>query len=177
MLIYRYLYEISDYEGALRVVSIASVACDDEDSLFYAHLQNTAGACYMEENDLKRSRDAMNVVRDIRERELSSSHPEVAIILGNLGNVESAEGNYEEALELFQKAADIHSRLGDSQVLFLALSWMQMGRVYFLQEKPEDAHKMFQKSENLLQRTGSPNKHYLAQYVSQLLRNDEQNTC
>lgn len=169
MRIFRYLYEISDYTSSSKVVGIALNACEDDDTLLYAHLQNTAGACYMEENDLPRSREHMENVLEIRQRLLKASDPEVAISFANLGNVESAEGNYDKALDLFQRAARIYTELGDSQVLFLALSWIQIGRVYFLQGLLDDAYKEFMRSENLLLRTGGPNKHYLAQYVFRLL--------
>ncbi len=81
--------------------------------------------------------------------------------MGNLGNVESAEGNYALALDYLEKTAEIRTKLGSDATVYLALTYMGIGRVYALQNKDADAYQMFQKSESLLNRKGGQNKLFL----------------
>jgi tetratricopeptide (TPR) repeat protein len=89
---------------------------------------------------------------------------EVATILANLGNVESAEGNYDEAQDLFERAATIREQSGGplEESEMLGLTFMQLGRVAALRGDHNQAWKLYQKSEAYLLRKPGHNDAFLA---------------
>jgi tetratricopeptide (TPR) repeat protein len=159
----RFLYEVADFDESLRIADIGASACEDKESLQYAHFCNTRGACYYDLNELKPCREGFETALAIREEKLPKDHKEFAISLANCGNLESAESQFDEALDLFQRAATIRERLGDESAVRLAVNYLCIGRVYHLTSKPDDALMMFQRAESLYIRIDPRNKHYLAQ--------------
>ena len=157
----RYLYEIADYDECLNLVAVARNAIFDKNSRLYAHVTNTEGAAYYEMNHLGPARAAFEICLEIRQKVLKPGHAEIALVLGNLGNVESADGNNTLALEYLEKAADMRSKLGDDVAVYLALTYMQIGRTYILQNRDTDAYQLLQKSEALLNRKSWRNKLFL----------------
>lgn len=125
-------------------MDIASLACEDKESLPSAHLRNTAGNAYSELNDLGQSRLGFETARSIRESRLDPNDCGVAHVLANFGNVESAEGNLEEARALFQQAAVIRERIGDTAATLSALIYLQLGRVDYLEGDFAVAYKQYQ---------------------------------
>jgi tetratricopeptide (TPR) repeat protein len=105
------------------------------------------GCVYFEKNELAFCREVFEIAIEIRERLLPPNHKEVATILSNLGNVESSEGQYEEAFKLFQRARIIREELGDDGELVLGLSFLQIGRVHYLNKNYNEAQIWFEKSE------------------------------
>ena len=122
---------------------------------------NTEGTMYYELNYLAKSKAAMETCLDIRNQKLKPKHLERAVVLANLGNVETAEGNYEKALEYLQQAADIREDIGDEAAVLLAVNYMQIGRVYAIQNR-DDAYEMYQKCEAVLNRRVGRNKFFTA---------------
>ena len=160
----RYLFEIAEYEECLTLINIARSAANDRSSLVWAHLMNTEGTMYYELNYLAKSKAAMETCLDIRNQQVKPEHLERAVVLANLGNVETAEGNYEKALEYLQQAAVIRETAGDEATVLLAVNYMQIGRVYALQNPGDDAdaYEMYQKCEALLNRRVGRNKFFTA---------------
>ena len=158
----RYLFEIAEYEECLTLISIARSAAQDKTSLNWAHLMNTEGATYFELNHLRRSKDAMENCLEIRVARLPPDHLERAVVLGNLGNVETAEGNYQQALEYLMDAARIREGAGDEAASHLALAYMQIGRVHAWQNKDTEAYQSYQKCEGILNRRVGRNSLFLA---------------
>jgi tetratricopeptide (TPR) repeat protein len=158
------LYEVSDYDECLKICDVGCSASASKRSIPYAHLLNTIGAIHYETNNLKASRKAFETVHRIRLELFGSKHLEVATILANIGNVESAEGNYDEAQDLFESAATIREQsdgpLEESEML--GLTFMQLGRVAALRGDHEQAWKMYQKSEAYLLRKSGHNDAFLA---------------
>jgi hypothetical protein len=70
----RYLYEVSDYDGALQIIEVGYTACRDKESLLYADLCNTAGVCYTEKNFLPKCREMLERSLYIREKKLPPDH-------------------------------------------------------------------------------------------------------
>ena len=158
----RYLYEVADYEECLNLIGIARAAAENRRSLPFAHLVNTEGVTYFELNMLRESRKALEQCLEIREAALPEGHPEIANVLANLGNVETAEGNYEQALEYLEKAAAIREDIGDSAAVLLSLNYIQIGRVNALQEDPTKAYRMYQKAEGVMNKRSGANKFFAA---------------
>lgn len=130
-------------------MEIGCGTCKDKGSLTYAHLLNTRGTAYYELNMLRPSREAYEAAIAIREELLSENHPEVAISYANLGNVESAKGNLNDALEWFEKAAKIRQKSADSSGTMLGLNYIQIGRTYFLKGDWTRAYEFYQRSEGI----------------------------
>ena len=173
----RYLFEIAEYDECLTLISIARSAANDKSSLDWAHLMNTEGTTYYELNYLGKSKAAMEVCMEIRTQLLPPDHAERAVVLANLGNVETAEGNYEQALEYLKQGAEIREAMGDDAATLLAVNYMQIGRVYALQDKKTDAYQMYQKCEGILNRRVGRNKFYTAhlhyEYGNLLFKQEE----
>jgi tetratricopeptide (TPR) repeat protein len=88
----------------------------------------------------------------------------VAAINNNLGNVELATGNPEDALKCFDLAIPIWKAGGDKTATHLALSYLCVGRVYMLQGKLTDALRMTSQSDSLFMRTTGSDKGFMAKY-------------
>jgi tetratricopeptide (TPR) repeat protein len=157
-----YLYEIADYDECLNLVNYATAACENQESVEFAHLMNTKGSAYYEFNKLKPAREAFEIAEQLRKTLLGKHHAEYAISRSNLGNVESAKGRYEEALELLREAASIREAIGDDAAVLLAVNYLQIGRVHFLQQDYEAAYKEYQKCEGILMKKAGRNPWFLA---------------
>lgn len=157
-----YLYEVADYDECLNMINYAAAACENQESVEYAHLMNTKGSTYYELNKLKQSREAHEIAGQLRKTLLGENHAEYAISMSNLGNVESAQGRYEEALELLREAASIREAIGDDAAVLLALNYLQIGRVHFLQKNLDEAYKEYQKCDAILMKKSGRNTWFLA---------------
>jgi tetratricopeptide (TPR) repeat protein len=132
--------------------------------LVYAHLLNTQGSAYYELNRLKPCREAHEAAIAIREQLLPEYDPEVAISFGNLGNVEAAEGNVDEALMWFEKAAKIREHAGDKAAIMLGLNYLQIGRAHFQKSKEYHsvAYEFYQKAEGIFNKKYAQSRIYIA---------------
>jgi tetratricopeptide (TPR) repeat protein len=88
----------------------------------------------------------------------------VAAIYNNLGNVELATGNPEDALRYFNLAIPIWKAGGDKTATHLALSYLCVGRVYMFQGKLIEALKMTSQSDTLFMRTVGGDRGFMAKY-------------
>lgn len=158
-----YLDEVANHDVCLDLIAIACIACRDQNSLDYARLKNTEGLTYYKLNKLKRSREAHEIARQIRQSMLCAGHAEIAISMGNLGNVESALGNYDEAQELLLQAARIREAIGNDAAVYLGLTYLQLGRVEFLRNNLEEAFRYYQRCEGVLMTEAGQDKWVLAE--------------
>jgi tetratricopeptide (TPR) repeat protein len=158
----RYLYEIGDYATCLQLANTASGACKDKNSLCYANLRNTAGACYFDMNKLQDCRRDYQTALAIQEGESDSDGFKVSNMLHNMGNVETASGRFEEAKKYFEKAIKSRIEQGDSAAFQLALTYLCMGRLYYLWGMHDEARKHISTSDTLFVRTSGADTHLLA---------------
>ncbi|KAI9817882.1 MAG: hypothetical protein M1827_001001 [Pycnora praestabilis] len=157
-----YLYEIGDHLENLKVLEIAFDTAETKDSLIYAHLRNTAGVSHFELNDLPQCRECLEIALDIRKRLLPPDHEELANTINNMGNLEAAEGQLEQALEYFREAERIRIKLGDDSAVSLATTYMTIGRTHLLQKDFAEAAKHFERSETLILRSMGPSSPSMA---------------
>jgi len=144
------------------MVKIALSVCSEQGSLLAAHLRNTEASAYFDVNQLNICREGFEIAIRIREEKLPPNDKEFAVSLANLGNLETAEENFDEARDLLGKAATIRQEIGDPAATMLALTYLQIGRVHSLEKDYPAALRMFQKSEALFNRqTGA--RDYLAE--------------
>jgi len=73
-------------------------------------------------------------------------YPNVAACYGNIGNVYSVQGNYDEALVQFQKSLKITIRVFGCEHEEVAISYNNIGNVYAMQGDHKNALLHFQKS-------------------------------
>jgi len=76
--------------------------------------------------------------------------------------LETSTGDYDRAMEFFNRAVDIRLAQGDTAANQLALLYLCIGRVDSLRKDFEKATKMFARAENLFVRTLGAEKHYMA---------------
>lgn len=81
-----------------------------------------------------------------------------------MGNLESACENLKEALEYFNRALDIRTRVGDSAASLLAITYICIARAHYLKGEYSQAIKLTDRSEALFVRSAGPKHHFLAQY-------------
>jgi tetratricopeptide (TPR) repeat protein len=160
--LHRYLYEIGDYDTCLKLVDTASIACDDKDSSRYANLRNTSGACYFDLNRLRDCRRDWVIALSIQEKLFDNDVVKVGYMVHNMGNLETGCGRYDEAMELFTRAVNIHLAFGDSAATQLALTYLCIGRLYYFQGLYDEAVKTLASSEALFVRTSGAETHFMA---------------
>ncbi|PMD63260.1 uncharacterized protein K444DRAFT_626991 [Hyaloscypha bicolor E] len=157
-----YLHELGDYEVSGQVLDTAVSACENRDSLLYAELRSTAGSRFYDLNKLGVCRKAWDEALAIRKSFLPQNNPSVAAIQNNLGNVELATGNPEDALRCFNLAIPIWKAGGDKTATHLALSYLCVGRVYMFQGKLTEALRMTSQSDTLFMRTTGGDRGFMA---------------
>ena len=165
----RYLFEVGEHRESKQLLRTAFRVCGNEDSLLYAHLRNTAAVVDFELNHLPRCRASLEKALEVRRQLLHPHHEELANTIHNMGNLSSAEGDPERALEYFEEAEDIRSRLGEDSAIPLAITNQGMGRAYFLQHKYDEALERYEKAELLAEQYAGKNSVVLAgsvQYIS-----------
>lgn len=173
---------MGDYEVSKRVIETAILGCPEKDTLVYAQLLNIAGSRHYDTNRLAECRSAWEHVLRIRKEKLAHDDPsskfpflvlhvdslisEVAAMYNNLGNLETAFGNFEESRDYFERASLIWINGGDTTAGFLALTYLCMGRMYMFRYNLKEAERMTQLAESLFVRMMGANKGFMGQYYS-----------
>jgi len=103
-------------------------------------------------NMLDDCREGFEIAKRIRQEKLEPDDKEVAVSLANLGNLETAQENFDEARDLLKEAASIREGIGDPAAVMLALTYLQIGRVDTLTKDYPAALSMLQRSEALFNR-------------------------
>ena len=158
---------MADHRTALHVLQIAQNACADKLSELYAHLLNTVGCCSFELNDLHRCRqtweEALTLRKSWAKKNVPGAEEELANQLNNFGNLESGEGNYDDALDFFDRAKQIRLKLGPDAIVPLAVSYMTTGRAYFLKGMLPEAMNNYKQAEVIFLAQLGPKAHFMAQ--------------
>lgn len=81
-----------------------------------------------------------------------------------MGNLESAAGNLDEAVNYFNKAIANRISHGDSAATLLANSYLCLSRAYFLRGEYKKALDVLAQSESLFFRIAGGDSHFMAQY-------------
>lgn len=80
-----------------------------------------------------------------------------------MGNLETAMGDYEKAMEYFEEAIAIWKAQGDTAANQLALVYLCIGQADSLRKDYDKAMKMLGRAEALFVQTLGAEKHYMAQ--------------
>lgn len=113
----------------------------------------------------------------IREALLDPNSNDIAICLHNMGNMEHAAGNYDEALSFYNRAAQIRHAIGNSAAFLLGSTYLGIGRCHQGKEEFGEARKAYSKAEQLFIRTVKSDGAFMAHlhYAYGNLEFDEKN--
>ncbi|KAL8735537.1 MAG: hypothetical protein Q9166_000705 [cf. Caloplaca sp. 2 TL-2023] len=139
-----HLYEKGALNEALKLLDIAYEACRDRFSLTFAHLRNSAAVSFFELNELKQCKDAKEEVLQIRAGLGSKGATQS---YRNLGNLASAQGRLDKALEYFGKAENASVQDGEFETVFLSVIHMVTGHVLYLKSDSEAALERYERSQ------------------------------
>lgn len=160
---------MGDYTLGVEIVNIGKAVCEDKSSPAFARLCSTQGANFYELNRAGDCRIDWEHAYALRERFAVEAGPndsyaqaDFAISMHNLGNMEHAAGNYDQALQYFGRAVEIRLKIGDAVALHLATTYLGIGRCYAEQKKFDDSVKMYGQAEQLFVRTLGAQKHFMA---------------
>lgn len=120
-----------------------------EDAASQGLLRNTLGNVYLREGRLE---DAARVYTRALSGPVSLEAPRAAVIQSNLASVRLAQGRFDEALDGYAAAADVHRRSGRRRSLGLTLA--SIGRVHLLKDELDDATEVFRTAVGMLERVG-----------------------
>ncbi|RDW64275.1 hypothetical protein BP5796_10777 [Coleophoma crateriformis] len=148
-----YTYEKGEYKTALYLLKIAYTVYEDKETEVYADLQFKAGGIYLDQNDLVNCRTAWEDARDIYCRLKSSGQGSakkaLTWVLHSLGNLESADGNLDEAFAYFAEAAEQRRHEKPVQPWREGLAKMTLGRAYYLKGDCDTAIKNYVEAEEI----------------------------
>lgn len=161
---HRYLYELGDFKDALSLVNIAYTMCEDKHSLVYAHLCNSDFACSFQLNDLRRSREKVDLSLAIRRAKLPSAetHLDMAASYSNFAQSESADGKQAEALKFLEKARQIRTAAGFGEDAISGLGLLIEGRCFFLDKKYAEASDKFAAADAIFSKTLGNESQFMA---------------
>ena len=160
------MYECGRLDDALELLDTAYETVPDKESALYAHLCNSAAVVYFEQNDLNPCRRANENSLRIRTAVLAPNDLDLINSYHNLGNLASAEGRYDEALELLAKTEKVRTAAGQEALISLGLTYMMIGRVFTLQGKYSEASDRYDLAAEIFERSLGRSSQLTAEYVA-----------
>ena len=162
------MYECGRLDDALELLDIAYQTVPNKESALYAHLCNSAAVVYFEQNNLNPCRRANEESLRIRKAVLAPDDLDLVNSYHNLGNLASAQGRYEEAMELLAQTERVRVAAGQEAVISLGLTHMMTGRVFSLQGKYSEALDKYDMAAEIFKLSLGPSSQLLAEYVALL---------
>ena len=160
---FRRLFEFGRLDDAQELLETAYETVPDKESALYAHLLNSAAVIYFERNELKLCQNCNDESLRIREKVLAPDDLDLMTSYYNLGNLASAQGRYDKALEYFAKTEPIHIEAGEEAVVSLGMVHMMTGRVHFLRKDYAAASERYDMAEEIFKINPGPSSQLMAQ--------------
>lgn len=157
------MHELGRHGDALELLDIAYESVPDKESALYAYLCNSAAVTYFELNDLKPCLEFNEKGLQIREIILAPDDLDLLSSYHNLGNLASAQGRYDDALEYFAKTENVPVQAGPEAVESLGLTHMMTGRVFFLRKQYTEALERYDMAEENFKLSPGPSSQLMAQ--------------
>ena len=161
----RYLYECGRLDDAQKLLEIAYETVPDKESALYAHLLNSAAVIYFEQNELKFCQERNDESLRIREKVLAPDHLDLMTSYHNFGNLTSAQGHCDKALEYFAKTEPIRVEAGEEAIVSIGMIHMMTGRVHFLRKDYAAALDRYDMAEEIFKINPGSSSQLMAQYV------------
>ncbi|KAH8704216.1 hypothetical protein BGW36DRAFT_458327 [Talaromyces proteolyticus] len=149
-----YQYEIGEFDESLRLSELACEFCEDKFSPFFSQLYNNIGCVYYERNYLEKCREYWPKCLEIRAQTMAPDDIEISNICNNLGGMYMAEGLLDDAIKMYQRNLEIKTKRSNDPPEYLALGFLGLGRVYYLQKEFTKAMDYYSKAERLLRSSG-----------------------
>jgi tetratricopeptide (TPR) repeat protein len=161
----RYLYEIGEFDDALKLLDMAYTVCPDKTTLVYAHLCNSAAAILFELNDLKKCKEMDDKAFAIRSTLLPEDDLDLAACFHNLGLLEGAQGRQDESMALIARAERARVKAGEEAIISLGLGHLIYGRAHFFKSQFQEARARYDEAGKIFARTLGPKSQFSAQLV------------
>jgi tetratricopeptide (TPR) repeat protein len=164
----------------LNVVATAKSVCPNQNTLWYAHLCNSAGLVYNERVNSKEALQQYTICKDIREALLPPDHQELANIYGNLATVmpmyPGTEQALEECKELLLKALKIElGKPTEESVKNIFIRYQNLGLVLALLKQYEDGTRYILLGRETARKAFGMDVHWEAKYVRRITQRDRVN--
>lgn len=154
---------MGDYDLSRKLVDTAMLICKDTESHTFAHLCNTQGSNYYGLNRVVDCRRTWEMALQICETlNAEPGQGYTAISLHNIGNLESATGHYEKALEYYRRSVEIGLKIGDKAALLLGMTYLGIGCCHAHYKNFSEARRFFGQAEQLFVRTLGADKYFMA---------------
>ncbi|KAI0441000.1 hypothetical protein F4803DRAFT_524980 [Xylaria telfairii] len=179
-----YLIESGNARDAHSVLEIAIDANGSKLDMDESHLLNALGMAYFDLNQLAKCHMTLNKSHRIRESLLDPNDLYLAASFQNLGNIESAEGNFETAIHHFEKTLSIRKAhdgdfsataagSGDelspgekSHLMVTAVTYLSKGRAHLGAKDYAATIASLKLSQSFWERAGSQDAlEYIANYM------------
>jgi tetratricopeptide (TPR) repeat protein len=82
-----------------------------------------------------------------------------------MANLQSAEGDLEDALKSFRRAKSIRLQLGEDGIIGLALVSLGIGRTLALKGDYSQAREIYDVARDIIERKFGPKGHFVREYV------------
>ena len=115
-----------------------------QEPLLQARLMNTIGAVYTKLGLYSKASPLLEGACEIREEQLGSEHPDLAVSLGALGALRWRQGRYDEAEKLFLRAIEISERRAVRNDPVLAGYQHNLAVLYEEQGRYDEAKALFE---------------------------------
>lgn len=152
-----YQYEIGELAYCLEFLETAYEACLDKNGTVYAYHCNTAGCVYYELNNLPLCRSSLEKSLNIRESKLEPDDLDFANTYSNFAKLLMSEMRLEEALTFCNMAVETRMRSGSAGAEYLAMSYMERGRIHFVGKEFQNAIVEYKTSDELFKQSGKSN--------------------
>ncbi|KAL2064599.1 hypothetical protein VTL71DRAFT_3736 [Oculimacula yallundae] len=157
-----YLYESGEYTTTALVSKTGLRAANDKESMVYAELLLIDGCHHYDMNELVDCRKSWERSLRVREKILVATDEKLAAIYNNLGNLELAMGNMEEAEEHYNQSMKLWLLGGDKTAEQLAITYLCQARFHMLKRDFKEAMRYTSLSESLIVRTSGADQQSMA---------------
>ncbi|NEV48989.1 tetratricopeptide repeat protein [Wolbachia pipientis] len=123
---------------------------------------------YYDLGNPRRQKELLEWALPIQEKHYGSDHPEVAVILGNLGNVYRALGNPQKSKELLEQALPIFEKHYGPDHFEVARTLENLGIAYYASGNPQRAKELLERALPIFKRHYGPDHPEVAKLLANL---------
>ncbi|MDR0288578.1 MAG: tetratricopeptide repeat protein [Rickettsiales bacterium] len=123
---------------------------------------------YYDLGNPRRQKELLEWALPIQEKHYGSDHPEVAVILGNLGNVYRALGNPQKSKELLEQALPIFEKHYGPDHFEVARTLENLGTAYYASGNPQRAKELLERALPIFKRHYGPDHPEVAKLLANL---------
>ncbi|KAE8443926.1 hypothetical protein EG329_001236 [Mollisiaceae sp. DMI_Dod_QoI] len=163
-----YLIETGSWVQCLEMINAGLDACEDKESLWYAHLCASAACVHAERAHTALARPFFKESIRVREKLLASDHQELANIYASFANMILTEQESptapQVAIDLYDRAIDIDNSkpAGPDRYEYLFIRYINRGFALACQNKYDEAYIDMEKARDYALKKFGPGSHWEA---------------